>query len=187
MARKPMTDEEKKAFGEKMAALRLAKKTHPIVTANPPITPQPVVTESDLAAKMAQLEAALLKTNELNAKIEAQEKIRSEAFVSGKTISPEEQQSVIEAHKSDADKMKANLAAQPKVRIYVPLEGKEKMGTQLPVTVNGYRVNIPKGVYVDVPEQIADIVTYSLNQTQQAIESSKRLDRLDERGQEILA
>jgi hypothetical protein len=182
-----MTDEEKKAFGEKMAALRLAKKTHPIVTVNPPITPQPVVTESDLAAKMAQLEAALLKTNELNAKIEAQEKIRSEAFVSGKTISPEEQQSVIEAHKSDADKMKANLAAQPKVRIYVPLEGKEKMGTQLPVTVNGYRVNIPKGVYVDVPEQIADIVTYSLNQTQQAIESSKRLDRLDEKGQEILA
>jgi len=42
--------------------------------------------------------------------------------------------------------MKALLAAQPVVSIMVPLETGEPKGTQLPVTINGYRVNVPKGV-----------------------------------------
>jgi len=38
-----------------------------------------------------------------------------------------------------ANDMKALLAAQPVVSIMVPLETGEPKGTQLPVTINGYR------------------------------------------------
>jgi hypothetical protein len=86
-------------------------------------------------------------------------------------------------HKNKADAMKARLAKQPKVSIFVPLEGKEKVKQAfLPVTLNGYRLNVPKGVYVEVPQQIADIVMESLNQTEQAgqeYDLNKNPEKLD--------
>lgn len=150
--------------------------------------PQPASAQEDpaLSAKMAELDAAIRRTNELNAKMEAQMKEQSEAFNSGRKITPEEQQSVIEAHKTKAEIIKEKLKAQPRVRIFVPLEGKEKLGQQLPITINGYAVKIPKGVYVEVPMQIGEIVTDSLNQTQQALDNPLRLD-LDEKKADILA
>lgn len=67
------------------------------------------------------------------------------------------------AFQKTADDMKAMLDAQPKVAIYVPLENGEPKGTQLPVNINGYRVNVPKGVVnVMVPQAIAEIVWQSL-------------------------
>lgn len=67
------------------------------------------------------------------------------------------------AFQKTAADMKAMLDAQPKVKIYVPLENGEPKGTLLPVNINGYRVNVPKGVVnVEVPEAIADIVFQSL-------------------------
>lgn len=80
-------------------------------------------------------------------------------------------------HESKKDRMKANLAAQPKVPIFIPLEGKEKVGqASLPVTMNGYRLNVPKGIYIDVPKQIGEEIRNSLNQTAQALENAFRLD-----------
>jgi hypothetical protein len=67
------------------------------------------------------------------------------------------------AFQKTADKMKAVLDAQPKVSVYIPLENGEPKGTQLPVEINGYRVNVPKGVpNVQVPKAVADIVFHSL-------------------------
>ncbi len=71
---------------------------------------------------------------------------------------------------SKAAIMKAKLAKQPKVRILIPLEGKEKIGSTMPVTLNGYRLNIQKGVYVDVPEQVARIIMKSQQQTIAALD-----------------
>jgi hypothetical protein len=64
---------------------------------------------------------------------------------------------------STADALSAVLSAEPKVRIYVPLQNGEPKGTQLPVEINGRRFFVPKGVPgVEVPQSIADIVHQSL-------------------------
>jgi hypothetical protein len=68
-----------------------------------------------------------------------------------------------------ANTMKAILDAQPKVAIYVPLEHGEPKGTQLPVEINGYRMNVPKGVpNVQVPQAVADIIWQSLGVYEEA-------------------
>jgi len=68
-----------------------------------------------------------------------------------------------------AGDMKAMLEAQPKVGIYVPLEQGEPKGTQLPVNINGYRVNVPKGVpNVQVPQSVAEIIWQSLGVYEEA-------------------
>lgn len=45
------------------------------------------------------------------------------------------------------------LKAQPKVRIRVP----KVMGPQV-VNINGARFNVPANVYVDVPQQVAEVL-----------------------------
>ena len=70
--------------------------------------------------------------------------------------------------KTAAD-MKAVLAAQPKVGVYIPLMDGEPKGTQLQVAINGYVVNVPKGVpNVQVPESVAKIVWRSLGVYEEA-------------------
>ena len=78
---------------------------------------------------------------------------------------------------SKAQKMKEKLSKQPKKSIFIPFEQGEKPGVTLSVTLNGYRLNIRKGVYVEVPSQVADVVMDSLNQTAKAmVENVKLLD-----------
>jgi hypothetical protein len=68
--------------------------------------------------------------------------------------------------KADALRMKMHLDAQPKVRIMVAhepgvdVEASEKM--PFIANLNGYRYEVPRGVYVDVPQQIADLITERL-------------------------
>lgn len=76
---------------------------------------------------------------------------------------------------SKAERMKETLAAQPKVRVLVPLEPGESKGTTTSVILNGYRLNIKKGVYVDVPQQVADVLMTSNNQTVEALNVPERL------------
>ena len=66
--------------------------------------------------------------------------------------------------------MKQKLAKQKRVSILIPLGAKEKAGTTTPVTLNGYRLNIMHGTYVEVPEQVAKIIMTSQNQTMTALE-----------------
>lgn len=76
---------------------------------------------------------------------------------------------------SKAERMLRHLAKQRKIRIVIPLEGKEKPGLTVPVTINGLRLNIVKGVYVEVPEQIADAIMKSQKQTMEALNPSLNL------------
>lgn len=76
---------------------------------------------------------------------------------------------------SKAAAMKSNLDKQPKISILIPLEG-DKVGSTFPVTLNGLRLNILKGMYVAVPKQVAEIVMDSQNQTREALEGPMRKD-----------
>ena len=44
------------------------------------------------------------------------------------------------------------------------------------VILNGYRLNIQKGVYVSVPQQVAEIIMESQRQTQMATDIAQKLD-----------
>lgn len=74
---------------------------------------------------------------------------------------------------SKAYSMLANLASQKRVRTRIPREAKEPQGAFATVILNGLRVNILKGVSVEIPSQIADIIDDSYYQTEKAINDTK--------------
>jgi len=80
---------------------------------------------------------------------------------------------------SKAERMREHLAKQLKVRILIPTEPKEKPGMTVPVILNSYRLNIMKGVYVDVPEQVAEIIMKSQKQTMAALNNPLNLSNSD--------
>jgi hypothetical protein len=75
------------------------------------------------------------------------------------------------AHLGKAEKMRLHLEAQPKVPIMIPLSPGEAAGSTESVILNGYRLNIRKGEYVHVPEQVARVIMESQAQTALAIEN----------------
>jgi len=70
--------------------------------------------------------------------------------------------------------IKAKLASQPKVRIIIPKEKNESEGAFETVQINGYTLQIKKGVYVEVPQQVADIIMESNKQINDALETAAR-------------
>jgi len=75
--------------------------------------------------------------------------------------------------------MKKALLEQEKVIILVPLtEGDDPKG-RLSVTLNGYRLDLPKNAYIKLPEQVAEIIMKSQSQTVKALKS-KNLDGADD-------
>lgn len=83
---------------------------------------------------------------------------------------------------NEVAKAKAILDEQPKIRMMIPLAIGEKKGKAfLDVGFNGYFMQLPKGVYLDLPESIANIVSESFQQTEAAgedfkIDGDKRLE-----------
>ncbi len=77
----------------------------------------------------------------------------------------------VQAHLGKAERMRLHLEAQPKVPIMIPLTPGEVTGSTESVILNGYRLNIRKGEYVHVPEQVARVIMESQQQTAQAIEN----------------
>lgn len=79
---------------------------------------------------------------------------------------------------SRAERMKEALLNQPKVRILIPFEEGEKAGpgAYIPVTINGCRNDIKKGVYVSVPQSISDIIMDSQKQTVAALNNQLNID-----------
>jgi len=76
------------------------------------------------------------------------------------------------AEKTDAKRwegkaaaMKAHLAKQPKVQFLIPLGFGEKRGAYETVIMNGYRLNIMKGVLVELPRQVAELLAESYQMT----------------------
>lgn len=92
-------------------------------------------------------------------------------------------------YKTRAMEMKAILDAQPKVRIFIPFENGENpaQAVKLPQIVNikGYQFTVPRGQYVEVPQQVADMI-------QERLESEGKAGREflignDERRQDALS
>lgn len=111
-------------------------------------------------------------------------------------VDPKEEKQDIKRWQSKADKMRDSLESQPKVRVLIPLDPSEKQGIVKKVivrgkeetiyvsgaiwskTFNGYKVIIPKGIYTEVPQQIADNIGDEYNQTIHAGDQWA-LDRID--------
>ena len=88
---------------------------------------------------------------------------------------------------SKAKVMRDILSKQPKIRFFLPLSGKEKVGVVEEyvgkdgyvvqkyirgavetVTLNGFKTLIPKGVFVNLPEQVVEELSQSIEKTQNA-------------------
>ena len=110
---------------------------------------------------------------------------------------PKEAKEFAYLYNSKAEIMRNRLNGQPKIRILLPLSGDEKpgvvdwrtdkhghqyqyvvSGSYETVQLNGCKWIIPKGVYYDVPEQIADVLNKSYEQTMKA-GAEVSMDRID--------
>ena len=65
--------------------------------------------------------------------------------------------------------MKKFLLNQSRVSIFIPKAETEDPKVQLSVNLNGYRLDFPKNVYLEVPQQIAEVIRESLNQQASAL------------------
>lgn len=82
--------------------------------------------------------------------------------------------------RKDAQEMKEALEKQPKVSIMIPFEAGEspENGKKVPfhVNLNGYKKDYPRGQYIEVPQQIADLIKERL-ESEGKIGEQWRLDR----------
>lgn len=74
----------------------------------------------------------------------------------------------------DAVRMMDNLASQPRIRTRVPREAKEAVDAVATVIQDSVRINILKGVAVDLPEQISDIIEQSYYATEKAMSPKQK-------------
>lgn len=76
----------------------------------------------------------------------------------GKVTEKEVQQAL----QGDAQRTKAHLDSQRKVSVMIPLDpGVDPRSAELvpfTININGYRLSIKRGVFVEVPEQVANMV-----------------------------
>lgn len=104
-------------------------------------------------------------------------------------IEPQMQRKADQELKSDAQKMKEHLAKQRKVMIMIPFDPgvNPEQAKKIPfhLNLNGYAIDLQKGVYVEVPEQVAEIVKERL-ESEGKIGQQWRAD-LDARKQEALS
>lgn len=130
-------------------------------------TPQPLTADEKIAKALHDIEVL---NEQIKARQEAQDKREAELnkreaeLKNTPAITKEE----VEAYKTKAQKMKEFLWSQPLVTIMIPLEQGEKEGTTLPITLNGYRLNLRKNTYVEVPKPIADLLKDILKQNEAA-------------------
>ena len=128
-------------------------------------------------SQQAQVEAVQEQLADVEAKADELDDpaTKTRVIVDDETGATVVKKAVKDNKKSDAKKylskrerMKAHLDAQEKVEVYVPRDFGEKKGTTLAVQLNGYRLNILKGVMVRVPKQIAEVIKESYDMTEQA-------------------
>lgn len=87
-------------------------------------------------------------------------------------------QLIMNKWKSKTQKFKEYCATCPKVRVMIPFDIGEKPGAAAELQINGYKLTVLKGIYVDIPEPFAEMVQESWNQTLKAGEDLL-LDRVD--------
>lgn len=138
----------------------------------------PKLSKEDVIAKLVELEVeyeldasysdllALLKDNE--PVVEDKEEEAPEIVLEAET---EEEKEIVEKvvnpfssfesklpMTGKAMEMKKHLAAQPKQFVNIPLGADEKVGSTHQVTLNGYTLFIIKGMQVEVPLQVAEVL-----------------------------
>jgi hypothetical protein len=109
---------------------------------------------------------------------------------------PAEEKQVNRAFMAKAEAMRKKLESMPKVRFFLPISGGEKPGVVREVVVkgrkeqvhvsgaievvqlNGYKTIIPKGQFVEIPQQVAEVLSESMQATQQA-GADFLIDRID--------
>jgi SpoVK/Ycf46/Vps4 family AAA+-type ATPase len=74
------------------------------------------------------------------------------------SIDPVEESNIKEKHTSKKEAMRKYLESRPKVRFMIPLDLGEKPGAIESWCENGYKIEIEKGVFQDVPDVIAEIL-----------------------------
>ena len=116
---------------------------------------------------------------------------------------PREEKTVIRKYKTKREIMRAKLEAQPTVRFFLPLSGQEQAGVVREVVkngrkeqiyvsgaietvqLNGYKILIPKGNFIDIPQQVAEVLSDSMQLTNKAGEAFL-IDRVNpETGQSV--
>lgn len=92
--------------------------------------------------------------------------------IEGLRDAPAHQTSLSEEHL----RLKAKLAGQAKLPIFLPLESGEVKGVAYrPVIINGYRFEVKKGVMVMVPEAVHSLLINSMQATSEATEVEENL------------
>lgn len=76
---------------------------------------------------------------------------------------------------SKAEKMKAFLLSQRKITMLIPLPEGSDPKVLHSVCLNGYRLDFPTNTYLEVPEQVAEVISKSNSQTLLAL-SQNRID-----------
>lgn len=146
--------------------------------------------------KKSQLEVAKQAGLDIKAlvqeiKDELKDEIRKELderIPLGQFLAPNSDPEIRRRHLSKAEAMKEHLAKQPKKSIIIPISKGEKRGKAIEtVILNGYRYEIQKGVYVDVPEQVAEVIMNHYQQTEEALDNEFRLDKANEEKAKALA
>lgn len=79
---------------------------------------------------------------------------------------------------SEELRVREEIWSQPLVTVMIPLEEGEKMGASHPVTINGYRLVVPKNTMVKVPKPIAEMLAerFKMQLGTGAIELEKQFD-----------
>ena len=143
-------------------------------------------------ANKIRIRSALYTIIDLYKKREQEEKVD----ISVQTLDPKEEETVTQRHTSKKEVMKQKLMKQLRdkpIRMMVPLDVNEKPGVVVwegdeqkyvsgayqPVTLNGFTWLVPKGVYTEVPEQVAEVLSQRLQQGE--AERKFNIDRIDPR------
>ena len=69
--------------------------------------------------------------------------------------------------------MKNQLLGQSKVRVMIPVDSGSDPSVPFSVQLNGYRLDLPRNQYIDVPQQVAEVIMASHKQTLQALDMFK--------------
>ena len=70
---------------------------------------------------------------------------------------------------SKAEAMKKKLLSDPRVRVVIPLKNDGSDKAKRSVNLNGYRLDFPKGVYLDLPQGVQDALEDGERRTQEAL------------------
>ena len=74
---------------------------------------------------------------------------------------------------SKAETMKAFLLTQKRIATLIPLSEGSDPKILYSVTLNGYRLDLPTNTYIEIPEQVAEVVRQSNKQTLIALDQFK--------------